>query len=308
MITDQLVNEIYWAPSFDHGYTYGSRISVSATDVVTLSNPLLAFGKALMTWTTSLNWQSSKEVSQLPILQVGQKYRIAVLADFKPAASVITRLTFYDLQGSEIKQLNLVDRVSEFTCPPDTVDYQLELINAGCVGLTFRRIEIGPADLPLEANQDLWLQAPINSETTNQQMPVNLLVMGGGKRMKRTYQQLRPLAGRLPVQSLLVAWQSRDNVSQPLQELLVSNNAQNIHLISCEPRFDQAVVDVCQRLTASQALITNKTALEQPMPNVIRYAWEPMDHVLSPGVVEQDWPLLFHHIHQVWGGDPNDPR
>ncbi|WP_375663895.1 accessory Sec system protein Asp3, partial [Bartonella sp. CL63NXGY] len=243
MITDQIVNEIYWAPSFDHGYTYGSRITISDMDVVTLSNPLIAFGKSLMTWTTAMNWQSSKEVSQLPILQFGQKYQITVLADFEPANSVIVRLTFFDLQGEEIKQLNLVDQVSEFTCPPDTVDYQLELINAGCVGLTFRRVEIGPAELPLEANDDLWLQEPINDQEDNQLKPINLLVIGGGKRMKRTYRQLGPLAGNLPVQSLLVAWQSRDDVSQHLEDLLLSNHVDNVHLISSEPRFDRAVVN-----------------------------------------------------------------
>lgn len=301
MITDQIVNEIYWAPSFDKGYTYGSQITVAANDFVTLANPLIAFGRSLMTWTTALNWQSAKEVSQLPILQVGQKYRIKVLADFHPAESVIIRLTFFDLQGEEIQQLNLIDQTSEFTCPADTVDYQLELINAGCTSLEFWRIEICPAALSDEANEDLWLQKPINSQAVDSDVPVNLLIIGGGKRMKRTYQQLRPLAGQLPVQSLLVAWQFQDNISQALQDLLVSNQVDNIHLISCEPRFDQAVIDVCRHLPNSQALITNKTALDRPLGNVFKYSWEPLDQVLIADVMDPDWPHLFEEMHRTWG-------
>lgn len=309
MTEEQIVNQLYWGPSFADGYTYGSRIKVAKNGRINLSNPLLAFGRSLIAWTTDMNWQRDKMISQLPLLRVGEQYRIVTYAHSEPANTFITRLTFFDQQGGTIKQLNLEGTENEFTFPFGTVNYQLELISAGCIKIDFQRIEIGPAALPLAANDDLWLQPPLTEPTADKpDQVINLLVTGASKRMKHTYHYLHPLAGRLAVQMLLVAWQYQDDLAPALTDLLAANQINRIHLVSCDPQFDAAVLDVCQGRTNYQALVTNKTAVAGRAVNAYQYAWQAPTQALKPTVAERDWARLFQTIKQIWGGDVDATR
>jgi accessory Sec system protein Asp3 len=260
----------------------------------------MASGKIIMSWQSKLNYQFSKMVPQLPVLAVGRRYRLYLKGQEKPAGTMITRLIFRNIQGDEIKQLNLEGHDNEFVFPEGTVDYELQLINAGCTHLEFDRIEICTADLPKDVHDDLWLQDPI---TDYPDKPVHLLVMSAGKRAKRDFPWLKRLAGDLAVQIMLVSWQHRDDVGQDITDLLKENRAYNTHIISCEPRFDRAVIDACNSFPAFQGLVTNRAYLADRPQNIYRYVWRPNVHQLKEAVSEPDWVSLFSVIHAIWGGD-----
>lgn len=289
-----LINEIYWGPNYNQAFAYGSHIQIDAHNVVTFDNQLMAAGRVLFSWYSAYNYQTSKTSPQLPILQVSRRYRLVFKGSVKPAGTLIFRLIFRDLQGQEIKRLNLTTRVSEFTCPSGTVEYELQLVNGGCTHLTFQRFELGPAALPIGANDDLWLQEGVNDQPEKQ---LTLLLVHDHKQYKRALQGLITLAQEMSVQALSVSWQYHGNLISELQQLLKGNSVHDLRLVSCYPAYDQIVLELYQQRLIYQALVTDRVRIINRPQCVQQYHWQQPATWLTPASADPDWSVIFAALH-----------
>lgn len=295
----RIINQVYWeSTNLYKQYRNGSVIEFRPRKRVAFKNPLMAAGKVIMKWKSSGNYQSDKTVPPLPMLSVGHRYRLLARLKVTPQNTLIIRLTFYNRQGEQIKQLNLNGFDDQFDYPQDTSTYTVELVNAGCIALDFDRLEIGPADLPRDAYDDLWLQEPIQ-DVPNQ--PVNLLLVGANMRAKRTYPFLNRLAGNLAMQVLEVAWQFDGSLTDQVTSLLRENMAYNTHLISTDPQFDATVTAVCRQLPSFSGLVTSSG--DASGMHVASYPWTANAGGLQPSVATPNWPVIFRVIQRLWGGE-----
>lgn len=286
----RLINEIYWGPDYATAYAYGSRIKVDSQGIVSFENRLLPPGRILFTWHSTYNYQVSKLSPQLPLLRVGRRYRLVFKGTAEPAGTLIFRLVFHDLQGEEIKRLNLTGRVNEFTCPAGTVDYVLQLVNGGCTSFEFHRFELGPADMPTDANDDLWLQSGINDQPGQR---LTLLLVADNKRYKQRLDNLRDLAAGIPIQVLSVCWQYQGDLEAALRQILKENFAYNIRLVSCNPAYDQLVLKLCQHFPSYQWLVTDRVKIINRPVRIQQYHWQLPATWLEPALAAPDWPTIF---------------
>lgn len=300
----QIINQVYWEnPNLYNQYRNGSHIEFQPRKRVIFKNSLMAAGKTIVKWKSSNGYQADKVVPPLPMLTVGHRYRLIARLKTKPADTLIIRLTFYNRQGEQIKQLNLTGLDDEFDYQLEASTYTVELINAGCTELDFDRLEIGPADLPEDVFDDLWLQEPIQDIPGQ---PINLLLVGANMRAKRNYPFLNHLAGDLAVQVLEVAWQFDGSLTDSVATLLQENMAYNAHLISTDPQFDATVTAVCQQLPSFSGLVTSNG--DASGLNVESYPWSANAGGLQTCVATPNWPVIFKAIHRLWGGEQDVTR
>lgn len=296
----QLINEIYWTPDMDSAFNFGSHVIVDAYDRVSFHNRLMTSGVTMKSWSVALNYQGAKTVPQLPHLKINHQYRIVLHAKMQPENSIMIRLDFTDIQGNSLKQYNFNRTNAYFTVPAETVGISLELVNAGNVHLDFERIEICERNISPKANDDLWFQEPINSD---QQQPLNLLVVPANRRAKKTFPLLKSIAAGLPIQVLLVDYQYRGNLEKDITKYLGEHRKQNIRIVSCHERFDIPVLNLQKNLDFVQTLVTKKH--EQRLNMLDSYAYELPRKAewANENLIEPNWPVIINAIKVVSGGN-----
>lgn len=288
----QYINEGYWEPT--NGYSAGSHVKINADYSVKFHNPLMAPGKQIMSWSSVTSYQATKLVPQLPILRNNHKYRLRVNAKANPVNSLIVRLTFLDAQEQEINHVEFQQRSIEFIYPLAAVQYRLELINNGLIDLSFQRFEICDADLPVSANEDVWIHSPINSELAE---PINVLLIADSKRVRKTQTVLKNY-GTFNIQPISVAWQSAVDLVPILKQWLINNRALNANVISTSPKLDKEVLRLKMDLSTIKSVITDQQDSDSDFADVV-YPLVTSTTWSSPNFVNPDWPIIFSVIRKI---------
>ncbi|WP_295746723.1 accessory Sec system protein Asp3 [uncultured Limosilactobacillus sp.] len=289
----KLVNHIYW--SNNRTFLAGSRVSLSSRLKVKWTNSLMAPGRAIITWKSAYNYQGDKTVPQLPILRNGYRYRIYAHLSAEPASAYLIRLTFFDLQGTEIKRVEFRSREKNFVYPAETVSYQIEIINAGMTKMSFDRLDICEANLPKEVHDDVWVHRLYHDGPSK---PRNIILVNDAKQSRRTYPSLVKRSFFLPVQVISFAWQSERDARKWLMQWLVQQRLGEFHLVSSDPQLDQLVWDVKQANPQCEILlatIRQEGLLDYHVWNAEPLSWQ------SPNIVEPNWPKIVSVMQNIWG-------
>lgn len=247
-LTDQfknnaiIVNQVYWE-SFRNTFLKGTKLSKNAYNFVYFKNSLMAFGEVIKRWYSQTHYPYPVS---LPSLAQNHKYQIFIDVTCFPVGSLIYRLNFFSNQGQIVKSMNFSNQCFEFTFPVEASYYSLELINAGCHELLFKRIQISRCDTPTTFFKDLVINSPID-----QQCPQNILLLADGKYLRK----LIPSSfSELTNHSLTLAnfsWQFQKNLTQKIIELVQPSN-EEVVIFSTDERFDVSSAKlhrVCPQIT-----------------------------------------------------------
>lgn len=291
----QLINQVYWdSNSF---FANGTKLTMTKKRRISIHNSLMSPGRAIIRWESSLNYQGNKMVPQLPILKVGQEYRMVVHLVTHPANTYVMRLTFRDIQGTEIKRIDFRSLQRKFVFPDDAVTYTVEIINSGFYDLQFDRIEIGPANLPISAYSDIWVQGQVNETTVN--LPLNVVLIGDGKQARRTHPEVTKLHTQLPIQTISVSWQFDGNLKNWLIEWLEKEKLDCFHLISTSPRFDKLVMELDQKYPLADVMVT------RPVNGSLTkyHTWRQPDNGWNnANITDVNWQNIIYEMKNIWEG------
>ena len=154
---------ITWDPREDETYLNGSQLKLTKQGVI-FKNDLMSPGKALVTWHSQQNYQASRRLAKLPLLQRGAHYKIKLKADLKTQGALYVKLSFYSRFGELLATEFIKEKTGSFTYPKDAYEYKLELINAGVKEVHFEYVLL--ADAQLELGDDYCYQStpPLTDE------------------------------------------------------------------------------------------------------------------------------------------------
>lgn len=288
----QFVNQGYWDPTSE--YAAGSQITIHADASVEFHNSLMAPGKTIMTWQSVHSYQATKLVPQLPILRNNHRYRLRVNAKADPIYSLIVRITFLDAQEHEISHLEFQQRSLEFIFPPSAVRYRVELINNGLTDLTFQRLEICDADLPVSVHEDVWFQAPLNEIASGK---LNVLLIADSKRTRKTMEGL-PDYEAYRIQPISIAWQTKSNIVETIQSWLINHRELNANVISTTPKLDHIALSLKMKIPSIKTVITDQTTPDSDLADVVYPVVVPVSWG-SPVLINPDWPIIFSTIQKI---------
>lgn len=297
----RVVSQIYWAPTFDGAFGAGSVIKRQADGTVTFSNPFMTSGVKIIGWSVAQNYQGAKTVPQLPHLRLGHQYRLVLHGKQEPRNTVIIRLTFFDIQWQKIKHYDFTNERAYFTVPEDTVNYTLELINAGNRRLVFHRIEICENSLPQTANDDLWFQKRWNTQS---KQPLVLLVVPAGVRTKKTYPLLNWYAKQLgrPVQVVSVNHQYAGNIPHRIYKWLSHEDQFKATIIACHSSMNTAVLKLQKHLPTLTTLVTDQA--RDQLNYFDSYCYQlPQKDWQNVSIADPNWPVIFQAIQNTFGGE-----
>ncbi len=232
----QIINYIYWLPQNDTTYRYGSRIDVYDNQVIHFENEWMAPGRAMITWYSTVNYQASRFVPQLPILRGGVEYRIKAKYIAKPADSVMLRVIFYDIQGKIVGQKISHDSNIIFTYPYAATRYEVQLINGGCRSITFWRLELTRAFTEQTGN---WMYyAP---KKFDDDQPINIMLLRSLRTAMIPSEEMDKNQ-EVPNLSLAVAaWQEIDQIDEELLTYFENLKNRRINFISTTHRLNPIV-------------------------------------------------------------------
>lgn len=289
----RLINQIYW--SSNNIFDNGTKLKITRNQRIMLHNSLMIPGRAISHWDSSLNYQGDKTVPQLPILKVGEEYRIVAYLKTNPNDSYLIRLSFRDIQGTEIKRIDFRSSQHKFIFPVGAVTYSVEIINNGFIDLEFSRIEIGPATLPLDAYGDIWVQDQLHEVSDSQ--PLNIILINDGKQSRRTHPEIVNLHTKLPIQPISISWQFDGNMQEWFDQWLQDNQVQKFHLISTSPRFDRLVMNVANNYPQAEVMITSP----KDGSLVDYHTWQRLDNGwINDNLNDVDWQDIINEMKNVW--------
>lgn len=295
----QIVNRIYWAPNFDSAYGFGSQIQREADGTVTFKNPFMPSGLTIKHWTVAQNYQATKLVPQLPHLKIGHQYRLVFHGQQEPRNTIIIRLTFFDGQWQKIKHYDFTNQNVYFTVPKGTINYTLELINAGNHKLVMHCIEICENNIPAEANQELWFQKRINAKS---ERPLRLLLVKGGTRSKKNYPEIEKYVGHYPYQVMVMSTQYHGNIIDDILHWLNKQRQYRATLISCHPDLDSFALDVQTKLPSLKTLVTQHSKRVLNAFDSHFYSFHQNSEWVNANITDPDWVEIFQGIRQELGG------
>ncbi|MEW4354191.1 accessory Sec system protein Asp3 [Streptococcus pneumoniae] len=136
-----MYHRIYWNNFGRDSYLAGTRLRKQGADMI-LENSLISPGARMHIWSSNRNYQAARDQAVLPLLTRGATYRIGLLAEMKPQASIYVRINFYNRFQKSIAFTILKTADDQFTYPLDAYSYDIELVNAGCVYLHFQYLEL----------------------------------------------------------------------------------------------------------------------------------------------------------------------
>lgn len=289
----KLVNNIYWSNSAV--FLAGSRINISQKRKVDWSNALMTSGRPLIVWQSSYNYQSNRSVPQLPILKNGTRYRIHAHMTSQPLSSYLIRLTFFDLQGTEIKRVEFRSHERTFVYPEEAVTYQIEIINSGMTALKFDRLEICEDNVSKNAHDDIWVHEPIHVPSSQ---PLNIILVHEGKQSRKTYPILDDIAPLFPIQVISVSWQYEGNFETWLKDWLQKQKLTKFHLISTDPGFDNLVWKLGQHNDNCKIMLSRPR--REGMINYLVWNYSPKIWE-SPNLVDPNWQKIVNVMNGSWG-------
>lgn len=288
----RLVNQVYWENSLD-SYMYGTSLKMTPKNNIEFNNSLMAAGKTITEWQSSNNYQNTKTVPQLPLLQPGVSYRIKIHANSTPKNTLIVRIIFKDIQGNEIKRTEFQTEEEKFVFPSEAVFYQICLVNGGCIAINFKRIEICRDTIPAQANDDIWVHEMINPEKNRM---MNIILIQDEKRGRSTTEYLKKYVDEeTSVLPISIAWQAGDEVLPLLISWLKKQQFKNVRLISAMPAMDGIVLKIKDAISSISTLVTDQAGIGSSS-KVDTYKFQVASPWYISEIVNPDWSNLFGYI------------
>lgn len=277
--------------------TNGTHLKIFSDLSVDFQNQLMAPGKEIIRWESINNYQGTKLVPQLPILQVNHQYRINVGIESVPDQTYLIRLSFKNLQGTEIKREDFRSPSHKFVFPAGTTSYSITIFNNGMASFHFKRIDICDSNLPESINKPIWAQTPLNWEAGNQQA-LNIILVRDGKQARKTFPALKKLVGLVPVQVVNIDWKYQQGLADKLLQKLDNSELTNYRLISADFSLDDVLLEIKQKRPQAEVMLADsqKTAQNGGASwTLVPVPW------YSPNVVDPDWVSIIAAIKQTWG-------
>lgn len=296
-----LINRVYWAPDYSNAFSLGasgSQLTVNPDGTVHQHNDLMAPGDPIMFWRSHESYQFSKAVPQLPILQPGGKYRVVIHGSAFPTQTVTYRLNFIDSQGHEVKHLFFNEQEKVFTFPPDAINYEILIVNAGATDFYFRNLEISAAAAPEVANSDFWIQEPIG----DQNQPRIILLIAAGKRCKENFPEIADYCAGYNVLPVVIGDLASPKISLYVKRLLEEPALKKARLVACDARFNPTISEIAHQFPDNAFMAVGKKGQPITADNVTTYWQRVRMPSIQDGVLRPDWPLIFTAINQNWGG------
>lgn len=135
--------DVRWSPEMTDYYKHGSTVEyLDGKKVVFFKNNMLSPGAILAKWVSNPNYQGDRGFMQLPLLEKGECYHIALQAIASPNPSPLIKITFYNRVEEVIGTKLISNNEGGFTYPPKAYAYAIELLNNGIEELFLQKISI----------------------------------------------------------------------------------------------------------------------------------------------------------------------
>lgn len=290
----EVISHIYW--STNYFYANGTQLKIRPHLSVDFQNELMSSGKPIITWGSAYNYQGTKTVPQLPILQVNHQYRIMVHIKSVPDQTYLVRIIFKNLQGVEIKREEFRSPENNFTVPEETTSYSVSIINTGLISMHFDRIDIMPSSIASDALDNIWIHKIIDSQKSS--IP-NLILVQDSKQARRIYSNLTSILPDLPTYLINISWQFSDDLTKLLSTWLKKYNLTCCHLISTDTSLDQSVLSIGKKFPGTETMVTSQCPVNEQADAQWQFvpgSW------YSPNLTEPDWESISLAIKQAWEG------
>ena len=255
----KIINQIYW-DRINETYMYGTKLSKKIDEKVFFQNNLMAPGEKIMRWSSSLNYQAYKEVPRLPILLSGKKYRIKINMKVTPADTAIFCLRFFDIQTDEISKVVFSSMEKEFIYPSQAVSYTFEIVNGGCSEISFAKVQLGRADLPLNVFDGFFVM-PLNQP--KEVKKVALILVADNKRARELPEDLKTTIKDTQVFMGYISWQELFNPTSKLESWLEKQKDQTLIIFSSDKKIDQILENSLAKKYDFEFITSNYTLENQ---------------------------------------------
>ena len=284
----KVINQIYW-DTINDTYLSGTHLKKLANNRVRFENALMSPGKTIVKWNSRTNYQMTKEVPRLPMLINGREYVLNIKDQDYPKDTCTYRLSFYNLQGEEVKNLFFNENEYEFTFPKDAVSYTFELVNTGCVKIDFERVQIAEKGLPERVFDDIFYGDQINMGNPG---PINLLLTADSKRSRKIWSEMEEKIPGIPIRFINVAWQYEGDLAQELNDWISVNINTGFRIISGSSKFDP-VMEKIRDIFPQISVLTSKE-LESDVKKLAGY--HEVNEWYSTNIYDPDWLLIVQEI------------
>lgn len=267
----KIINQIYW-DRINETYMYGTKLSKKIDEKVLFQNNLMASGEKIMRWSSSLNYQAYKEVPRLPMLLSGKKYRIKINMKVTPENTAIFCLRFFDIQTDEISKVIFSSMEKEFVYPRQAVSYTFEIINGGCSEINFAKVQLGRADLPLNAFDEFFVM-PINKPKETKE--IVLVLVADNKRARELPDGLKANIKDTQIFIGYLSWQELFNPISKLESWVKKYKEKTVIIFSSDKKIDQLWENTLSKKCNYEFVTSNYTLENQEqqpwfLPDMVR--------------------------------------
>lgn len=288
----KIINQIYWNSTMN-SYMQGTSLTKYPNNYIEFVNSKISAGIPIIHWDSTHNYQVVKEVPQLPILNNGQHYKIYINIMSEPKRSLIYRLTFYDVQGDEIRKEIFSDSIKKFIYPKTANNYTLDIINGGCKALIFGNIQISDSDVNNYAYADIYFDQIF--QRTQKQVEDNLLLVADSKRSRKLQINLKQKLSRtVPMTVVYVSWQYDGDLTQQLNQWINDHNIEGFRIFCTDKRLDKAVEKVNQTFPQVKIITTDKLLGARDSNNQYH-------HYLNNDILDPDWHQIILAVNEYFG-------
>lgn len=274
----QTINQIYW-DRINASYMSGTSLKKYPDETVKFKNELMPAGKTIIKWSSSLNYQSNKEVPRLPILQSGRSYQLVIDIDIKPINTAIFCLKFFDLQTTEINKIVFTEKEKQFVYPAEAVSYTFEIISGGCNEIKCRRLQLGNSNVPIEAFDDFY---PVTISQLPNTKKVGLLLVADSKRARELNNNLvLPPSINFTLIIGYLSWQKSNLQLEKLSQFLNHYIDCNLILLSSSEKIDEFLQENESNFIYQNKVVLSKQ-LMKPQTHNIQNQW------FKPGINSTD--------------------
>lgn len=285
------IDQIYWGP-VQKTYMAGTQIEKFPDSFIYLKNNLMASGKKINSWWSITDYQRDKEVPSLPALINGHHYKLKFILKTVPENTLIYRLNFYGIQGTIIKQITFSENKKDFIFPMNAKSYSIEMFNAGCEELHFKRIQLADNNVADGAFQDVFFN-PVREKNKSPKGD-NLVLVLDSKRLRQVEPDLGDLDKDINLTVVNVSWQYKGALTEKLNDWIADHIIYGFTIFSTNPRLDQAALDVRESFPQIN-VITSKQL------NVIKKQKELLHPWYKNNIYSPDWFMISRELENYLG-------
>lgn len=132
--------KIIWSQTLSSYFRYGSTISFIKNKEVRFENGALSPGASVVTWTSDANYNGTRSVLQLPLLERGKKYRLKLNGEVLPEKSILIKIDFLNRVSETVSSCFLKNNQEIFQYPEEAYYYKISILSMGMESLNFKEM------------------------------------------------------------------------------------------------------------------------------------------------------------------------